>query len=393
MIFLFILVYFIVCALLFDVRMNRGVKYSIYFSQFLILVLVFGLRYRVGGDSLYYENAFTYLPDFDGLEKLDLFDQLYQPLWYIMNAFSKSISDDFMVFQFIHALIINSAVFYFISKYCSRIFLGSLFYYVFYSLLFNTEVLRESLAVVLFVFAYPYIFKKKFIHYYVLCFLAYMFHAFAMFTFIVPFLVYFLRKPFEIWQMLLIAASLFFAPGLIISLLLKFADFNIFIMTQMEYYSKIEVNVNGIIKVLFDAIPIFLVIVLMKKFPPKNRILIPAVNLYFVFIVMSVSIAGGARIGNYFIIMFYIAAANLFHDFAASARSARYAFLTGSLALMMLLGVSYYYLRDNSTYNYGRPANFYHRYAPYHSVFDPQKDVRRENIFKNTMRDALDAAP
>ena len=110
-------------------------------------------------------------------------DRLYQPFWYIFNAAIKSVYDDFTFFQFVHAIIVNTAIFYLIPKYTKKKFLGILVYFIFFYLYFNTEILREVLAIVFFLFAYPLIFKKKYIQYFLLCGCAYMFHAFAMFTF------------------------------------------------------------------------------------------------------------------------------------------------------------------------------------------------------------------
>ena len=36
-------------------------------------------------------------------------------------------------------------------------------------------------------------------------------------------------------------------------------------------------------------------------------------------------------------------------------------------------------------YNYGEEAYFYNRYVPYSSIFDHNKDHRRENIYYNFM--------
>lgn len=389
MIFLFILIYFIICTLLFDVKINRSFSNLIYFSEYLCLVLLFGLRYRVGGDSLYYQNSYPYLFTLKDIPKVNLFDQIYQPLWYILNAVTKSVTNDFTFFQFVHTIIINTSIFYLINKYCEKRFLGVLFYYVFYCLYFNTEILRESLAVLLFVFAFPYISKKKYIHYYVLCIIAYMTHAFAMFTFIVPVLVYFFRKPIKLYHLLLIFVVLLTAPLFILDIIIKFSSLNKFILTQLEHYSKLDININGIIISLFNIVPILMVMFIQAKNPRSNKLFIPAVNLYFMMVLMSATLAGAQRLSNYFAIFYYFAVIESLIFAYKNIKIKPYFILGGLITFFLGVGIFYYYFMDYSKYYYGREAHFYNRYYPYHSIFEPEKDYRREVIFDKVMQEDL----
>lgn len=385
MIFLVILVYFILCTLLFDVKIEKKASNFIFFSQFLCLVLLFGLRYRVGGDSLFYQDAYLSYFKLDELGKVNLFDQFYQPLWYILNAITRSITNDFTLFQFVHTIIINGSIFYLINKYCEKRFLGVLFYYVFYCLYFNTEILRESLAVVIFAFAYPLLNKKKYIAYFILCFAAYMIHAFAVICFIFPFLIHLFRKPIKVYHLIFISLLLLVVPMLILDFVIKFAGFNKFILVQMEHYTKLEVNINGIILTLFQVIPILIVMFIQAKNPNANKMLIPVVNLYFVFVLMSVTLAGAYRVSNYFIIFYYFAVLECVLFIFSQANIRNYIAVGGSLVLLLMINIFYYYFKDVSQFYYGREAKFYNRYYPYHSIFDPQKDLRRETIFRKVM--------
>lgn len=384
MIYLFVFVFLVLCASLFDRNVDKKLKNFFYLLEYVVLVLMMTLRFRVGGDVLYYQNSFPYMPDFEEIQSLNLFKQDYQPLWYVLVALVKWVYNDFATFQLVHALIINTAIFILIPKYTQKRFLGVLVYYIFFYLYFNTEILREAIAVVIFLFAYPLIFKKKFVLYFFLCLLAYLFHAFAMFTFIVPILVWVFRKPIKLHHMAIIAIVVLVAPTLILNVILKVFSFNEYVGRQMKYYTELEININGIIKNIFDVIPIFMVIMLQQKQKRIDPILIPAVNLYFITILLSVTLAGATRLSNYFIFFFFMAAINTFvsHE---RIRIPNFRAQLITISFFLLVSKTFYYMRDMSKYNNRYQAKFYNIYLPYHSVFDPQIDRTRENIFNNSM--------
>lgn len=386
MVYLWVLVFLIIGAALFDRKVDKRLSALFYFLEFLVLILLMTLRFRVGGDGLYYENGFPYLPNLSELASFNIFEQLYQPFWYVLNAIIKSIYDDFTFFQFVHAIIVNTAIFYLIPKYTDKKFLGILVYYIFFYLYFNTEILREVLAIIFFLFAYPLIFKKKYVQYYLLCFCAYMFHAFAMFTFIVPLLVYFFRKPIKLYHTLIITVIVILAPTLILNGLLKIFSFNDYIARQLKYYTELEININGILKNLFDAIPIFIIIMMQQKKKRIDPILVPAVNIYFILVLLSVTLAGATRLSNYFMFFFFMAVINTF----LSNWQEKLPYYRTQLAVILFflfISKAFYYMRDMTKYNYGYPARFYNIYIPYHSVFDPEKERTRENIFNNSMEE------
>lgn len=344
------------------------------------------LRYRVGGDGLFYQKAFQFMPTLQTLKFSDLNSQEYQPFWNIFNAAVKSVYDDFTFFQFVHAVIINTAFFVLINQYCKKRFLAVFVYYIFFYLYFNTEILRESLAVVIFIFAYPLIFKKKYVQYFLLCFCAYMFHAFAMFTFLVPLGVLFFKKPINFRTGILIFAVMIIAPTLILNIILKVFTFNEYVERQLRYYVELEININGILKNIFDAIPVFMILLLEAKKKRIDPILIPAVNFYLMMIMLSITLAGATRLSNYFVFFFFMAVINTFVT-DSTYKIPKFRVQMIVIAGLLLISKTFYYMRDMSKYNYGREAHFYNIYLPYHSVFDPVIDSRRENIFRNSMEE------
>lgn len=70
------------------------------------LILIAGLRYRVGGDSLHYIDTYTSMPTWKNWEFFS-FDEGYGPLWYLFCAISKTLGADFVYLQLLHAIIVN----------------------------------------------------------------------------------------------------------------------------------------------------------------------------------------------------------------------------------------------------------------------------------------------
>ena len=67
------------------------------------LILIAGLRYRVGGDSLHYIDTYTSMPTWKNWEFFS-FDEGYGPLWYLFCAISKTLGADFVYLQLLHAI-------------------------------------------------------------------------------------------------------------------------------------------------------------------------------------------------------------------------------------------------------------------------------------------------
>lgn len=157
----------------------------------LLFVLIAGLRYRIGTDSIRYETFYGELPGLDNLRTQDFTHTKYArfgPGYIFLNSVVKTFSDDFMIFQFVHALIVCSAVVYFLYKNARSVFFALAMFFVFQYLNLLTEVLRESLAVSVFLLAWPFFRDGKWIQWYLMSLLALTFHISAAMMFVLPLL-------------------------------------------------------------------------------------------------------------------------------------------------------------------------------------------------------------
>ena len=152
----------------------------------IILICIAGFRYRVGGDTIRYMESFKHYPDLSDFSKFDYRPDGLMPLSALFFSFCKTISPSFYVLQFIHATIINVIFFSFIKKHTKFIFSTVLFYIVWSYLEFNTEIIKESLAICAILLGIDNIPKKHFIRYYLFCIIALGFHISAIIAFIFP---------------------------------------------------------------------------------------------------------------------------------------------------------------------------------------------------------------
>lgn len=180
-----VFVIIIIGALFFDNNCNVIIKRKWIRVEWLSLVLLAGLRYKVGGDTQWYYESYQTSPTLFDLSIED-FISGYNVLWVILTSLCKTISSNFVVFQLVHAVIVNTAVFYFLKKYSSRFFLSILIYFILFYIRYNMEILRAALAVSVFLWSYQYLEKRKWGYFYLYALIALGFHTEAIIVFIFP---------------------------------------------------------------------------------------------------------------------------------------------------------------------------------------------------------------
>ena len=155
---------------------HRKYRKILFYLLFLYAVLLAGLRYRVGGDTIIYMDDYADLPTLSELSIEDFFYQQTEPFYLLLCVLVRMISPEFYLFQLIHALLVNFAVFRFFKKYSNYPFIGLFIYFLWFYFIFNYEFLRESLAVSVMLLAYGYYQNKRWKKYYACATIALMFH-------------------------------------------------------------------------------------------------------------------------------------------------------------------------------------------------------------------------
>lgn len=188
MIYLVVLILLIAGCFLYDYRQFSRGKLAYWIFLMVILICIAGFRYKMGTDSIKYENYYHWSHTLSQLRPDDFKDTRFAPLYIIVSTICRSITYDFMLLQFVVAITLNSSVFYFFWKNTKHPFFALLLYCICMYINLNMEVLRESMAVSVFLWSWPYFKRGEWIKYYLLSIVAFLFHLSALIMFVLPIL-------------------------------------------------------------------------------------------------------------------------------------------------------------------------------------------------------------
>ena len=389
LIYIVIFLFLLIPVIRFDLMKIEGNKNLWFYSSLIVLILLGGLRYRVGSDTLVYMRLFENNPSIQELSTFDFENAQFNPFWYIFNAPFVTLKS-FTLFQLVHVTIVNSVFFWFFRKYVPQAyFTAILIYYFGHFCYFNMEVLRETLCICVLLLAYPFLEKRKFVLYYLLCIFALYIHVSAAVMLLIPLTLLFKRD--NLWSYLLaaVAVVLAFAVFDIISLVLNMA-FEGIVATKIQSYLMRETpNIFGILRQLLVMIPFVLITFIRKKNHYDNDQLIGAILIMIVvWQTAGMFIGDLTRFSNYFMPFAIVFIVNTFFvNYWDLVKRTYTKIIVYSAIFIYLFNLSYFYmLNRNEDYPGGRN---YHFYVPYYSVLNPQVDERRETLVTNLRSDEV----
>lgn len=354
----------------------------------ILLILMAGLRYHIGSDTIQNEYKFEACPDL--LNILQSTTLLYsrEPLWLLLMSIVKSIWDYFIFFQLIIASIFNLLLLTFLRKTTSKTFTALLITFCVCWWNFNFEIMRESIAVVLYLFSILWLSEKKYIYYIVLSIIILFIHRFGF--------IIVLLTPIVIFQNRKIVFTVLF---LIMFYLLLFVDktqINIILELLMEYSSDsasdkigrymestVEgfhgINIVGMLELLIMSIilPILVILNRKDKNDGYNKYFPILIGLYILFSIFKAYFSIAGRLNNYILIIFIVEMTNSLYNFKLN-RNYKLAFQ--ALAFLFVFSGCYYFYkptyfetRKNVTYDV--------RYIPYATIFN-DTDEQRESLLR-----------
>lgn len=391
MIYFVILILLLLLSYYYDIRDYKRRK-TIWYNMVLVLLILFvSLRYRIGGDSIAYLYAYyNSVPTFEEFSSYDV--HYYEPLYLLLNTTVKSFGGKFYIVQFIHAIIVNVLIFKYFKKHCQYIFLCLLIYYVWIYALFNCEIMRASLSVVICLFGTDSIIEKKWIKGYFLYFVGIGFHLSAVVMLIVPFLLFFRANRFGYYTL---CFSYFFGIWLAAHLGDAISKFDFINDTPTSH--KLDVYMNSgdfntsfnIQGLLLHTLPSLLYPIISLYYAKKGKNdksisylqLEPLIMIGLILSVMTTSVLLMYRINYFFIIYLIISYAELIkHILSIMSRKGISIFFTLLILLPFInIATSYYraiVYRNQSTIIYN-----YKKYIPYSTIFDRTKDPIREKVW------------
>lgn len=365
MVYLLPLIFAAICAKMYKPGRNWRVLRLLYFVLFAYNVLLFGLRYRVGIDTLNYINTFAEIPDIDRLTLKYFKESTTAPLFIILMSVCKTLTGDFTVFQMTHTIILNTTLFTFLRRYSINPFWGFFVFFLTLGPYFNTEILKESLAICMFLLGYKYMVRHDWKRYYVFALLGIGFHYGATILLIMPLFQYLhFNKKF------LIACVVFY---LALPVIVTFTLGNISNQDLSERASQYidmvgagTLNMNYVYMALirFDLVPL---IVLFFGHKDSDKTMQKFETMICALILMGLGCISYQvmfqRFCNYFYLFLIVYFANI-----VSTRLKSSPLLCIFLTVLVFVPIIYIYIHGDMII----------RWYPYYSVINPQTEIMRE---------------
>lgn len=376
--------------------LRKGKNKSFWYGFILIVfILIAGLRYRLGVDSIRYEQGFMNYPTIDDLSVFDFLYSSHQPLYLILCSFARFLSDEFWVMQMLHSLLVNVVVFRFFRLNSQNVFLSILLYSIFLYTGFLFEAMRESCAVCMLLLGWEYVKKDRWIVFTIYILLATLFHISAIVLFMLPILRY-----LHVWDFLKInGLTIVYLGGIfVVGLWLQNVLFDYILQLNMlesmtekadRYvdtdYAKGQLNIFGIIESCIRQllIPFFACVILKKQ--GKLDCNVECMNLVcFTFIVLSFSISIFYRYSNYFYPFAIVAISDTI--FLRKVYATKRSFISVNsypiwcmcIVLIIFLQIRLVYCPTISDTG----LKEYMKYYPYSNVISKELNNNRENVFR-----------
>lgn len=395
MIYLVVFILLIAGCYLYDYRQFSRGRLAYWIFLMVILICIAGFRYKMGTDSIKYENYYHWSHTLSQLRPDDFKDTRFAPLFIIISTICRTITYDFMLLQFVVAVTINCSIFYFIWKNTSHTFFAALLYYISFYTTLNMEVLREAMAVSVFLWAWPYFRDNKWVKYYLLSIVAFFLHVSAIIMFVLP--VFWL--PWLRWFFYFGNRTWIVCVGvLIFSFILQlfFFDFVQMIaisenmMERAQVYSKTDLlsntlNIAGIALKLTKTVifPLVALYFVHKSWSVGSHLSNYARKQEFMTLMaiytslLSIGVTIFLRYGNYF----YIFSIITMSDFIFSAVKYHGRYYRVKLKYWIILFLPLIAIEISSywsKYNKSGSLKLYDMYYPYSNRFDEQIAPQRQ---------------
>lgn len=398
MIYFIIFIFLLYLSINYDYYHVKNYKKTNYIIVCIILICINGLGYRLGIDSINYENAFHRLPSLSEYFSYDFSNEKWGRGYVFLNAVAKSISEEYFVLQFFHAIILNIILFWFFKKYTDHYFTAIFLYYIYYYLGFSFEIVRESLAICAFLISWKYLINKQWIKYYICILIGILFHPSCSFLLFLPFLT--LKKLkffFTIGKRTIIFGILVFLIGVVISkiffeyiLLIEISDIQNYsnAYSNTHYAQAQNLNITGYSIFLINTLYPLLGIYLLKhhhlvknenEIANKRNFYELAICCYLYIYLLSLSISIFSRFNNYFLPICTLIIANTLYS-KLRFNNIKYYFSIKSWCLLITPYLLMCLVSKMGTVEANQ--RLYHRYYPYKSVIFKEKDPTREKMFE-----------
>lgn len=389
MIYLFVVVFSFFLVLLDSI--NRKSKticianFYCLFLLFLLLVCVTGFRYRVGIDTLNYMENYSQVPSLADFSWEYFFEGDYEFLYVLLVNISRVFSDSFFSFQFLQVAIVNTVIFRFAIKYSANVYIYIFLYIMMGYLYFNTEILRESIAICCFILSWEYLQNGDYKKYYAWVVIALLGHYSASFCLFLPCIKKMKLRINFLFVLLGVLLISILGVGLLVNnidLLASILPKNL--LGKIYAYFVNDYNRLGPMGILFGLIfnvctPLMLIYLSNKKNVVRNKEIEAFICLYVIVSILGIFFIIFSRFNNYLLPIYILYLCNFISE--RRERFKKQSIFNMVFTGWILLAFIYPYLK--STEDVASGTHFYNGWVPYHSVFDPLQVPERERLWRN----------
>lgn len=380
MIYIIITVLLFVLSAHYDINGKKQNKEFWYFFVLIILIMVAGMRYRVGVDTT--NETYSFYHETPVLAKIIRELEITQyPLWKLLNSLLFTIGGRWYWVQFVQAAFVNILLFRYFKKHCQYIFTCVFFYYIWLYAAINFEEMKASFAIVLSLYAYDYILEKKYIKGILLLLGGCLFHFSAIL--VVPFAFMSFLRINMIGLILLIGSTVL--GSLVVNdveAFFVFFDFDEFVANKVEVYADSDLffsrgNVNSnyyIVNIAPLALYPLLAFYYVKKRNEKLELmrLEPYLLVGFMMVSISASVIIFYRYVNFYKAIFILFLSQFFVDFIKSNKA--YSLVLSYLSIFLIFSLFIW----NLQIDYSRRID---KFYPYSSVIERKVYKSKEQKF------------
>lgn len=379
--------YIIIIALLiylivvYDIGKKKAGKVEWQWLVVIILIMLSGLRYHIGADTVGYEYDFyKNTPELSNISFAH--GPVLQPFWALLMSMCKTIFGSFIAFQIIHALIVNLLIFRFLRKTTKYVFTALLLTFCVTWWNLNFEILRESLSVAIYLNAVLLLKNRNYLGYFLLGLIMIGFHWFAfVMVIITPFIMFVNEK--VLYPTIVIGSLLIFIYG--DTQLFDFLDLIASdtlsggASDRVEAYlskeggqGRVTFNVIGLLYTFFLFVVFPLLTIRYNKVENANnfnRLLV----LFIFFAVLQTKLVIFTRLYNYLYIILIVSVVNILYERKISLPIVRLSYYC--IVFIFLINGCWSFYRPNE--NEHRSNIHYNcMYIPYKTVFQEPDRIR-----------------
>lgn len=287
---LLLLLYGFLAVYSYNNRDDETVKHKIGVWCVIIFIFFYGLRGFTCDDWINYYPAFQKCSyEYINLNPFDYsFEWSFEPGFTLLMCLCKTIANSFHFFVFVCTTINTLLLYNFLHKRVANIPLGFILFLCFGGYGLSTNLMRNSIAILIFINAVDYIFKRQPLPYFGMCLLALSFHSSSVFYF--P-LYFFFHKKCNKWIYLALFALGNIVFILHIPIFLKIAEVIVGdsegrLQKMLEIYTtgnfaEMKTLSIGYLERLFSGIIVFCYYDKLIEVREENKIFINAFIGYF----------------------------------------------------------------------------------------------------------------